>query len=188
MKTLIRYPLVTAFAILLATFLLPTVNAQSPSADLRVTKTGPARANAGSDVTYTIEVFNAGPNTASTVTLSDPLPSGMTFVSLSAPGGWTCSDPGAGNNGTVTCTNPSLPNGSDSVFTLVVNINSNATAATTFDNTATVSAATSDPNEGNNSSTAETTVPGADLGVIKTGPDTAAAGSNVTYTIEVNNF
>ena len=53
-----------------------------------------------------------------------------------------------------------------------------------------VSAITFDPNTGNNSSIAidRSTEPGADLGVTKTStPDPVNAGSNITYTITVNN-
>ena len=44
------------------------------SADLQVTKTGPATAVAGTQVTYTLSVTNAGPSDAQGVTLSDTLP------------------------------------------------------------------------------------------------------------------
>src|SRR5207248_2285459 len=53
-------------------------------------------------------------------------------------------------------------------------------------NTATVSAATPDPNSGNNSATFNSTVVNAaDLSVTKTGPATVTAGTNLTYTITV---
>src|SRR5258708_39497011 len=57
------------------------------SADLLVTNSdSPDPVLAGSNLAYTIGVNNTGPSDASTVTLTDTLPSGTTFVSLAAPG------------------------------------------------------------------------------------------------------
>ena len=53
----------------------------TPSADLQITKAGPATAVAGTNVVYTITVTNAGPSDAASVTLTDPTPLGLTFVS-----------------------------------------------------------------------------------------------------------
>src|SRR6266446_901157 len=120
MRTPMRYPVIAAFAFLLSPFLLPAANAQQ-EADLGVTKTANTdSAAAGSNVTYTIEVTNVGPDAAANATLNDPLPAGMTFVSRSTPAAWSCTDPGAGNNGTVNCTNPSFPAGGEDFFTIVV--------------------------------------------------------------------
>ena len=49
---------------------------------------------AGTDLTYTLTVYTAGPNDALGVTVSDPLPAGTSFVSASAGGAFS--------NGTVT--------------------------------------------------------------------------------------
>ena len=50
------------------------------SADLAVTKTGPATAIAGTNVTYTLSVTNNEPSDAQAVSLMDTLPAGETFV------------------------------------------------------------------------------------------------------------
>src|ERR1700731_1695532 len=104
MRTLIRYPFLAAFAFLLSVFLLPAAQAQT--SDLSVSKTGPNGATANSDVTYTIEVTNFGPDDSDTATLYDPLPAGTTFVSMTQNSGptWSCTDPGVGNSGAVNCT------------------------------------------------------------------------------------
>ena len=52
----------------------------TPSADLQITKAGPANAVAGTNIVYTITVTNAGPSDATGVTLADPTPPGLTFV------------------------------------------------------------------------------------------------------------
>jgi uncharacterized repeat protein (TIGR01451 family) len=160
------------------------------SADLSVTKVDtPDPVTAGNNLTYTITVNNAGPSNATTVALSDTLPAGTTFVSLSPAGGWSCTTPAVGAGGTVSCTNPSLSVG-NAVFTLTVNVGAGVATGTVITNTATVSSATTDPNTGNESGTATTTVGSgsADLSVTKSdSPDPVTAGNNLTYTITVTN-
>jgi uncharacterized repeat protein (TIGR01451 family) len=158
--------------------------------DFGVTKLGPAQAPADTDVAYTVQVINAGPDDAD-VTLTDNIPVGMTFVSLQQTSGATmsCSDPGLGNGGTITCTNASMIAGTTADFTITLHISSQTPTDTTFTNIATVSTTGFDPNDENNSSAAATTVPAndADVGVQKTGPNVAAPGTDVAYTITVNN-
>ena len=86
--------------------------------DIGVTKTGPDTAQANTDITYTITVTSSGPEDVTGASLNDNLPPGTTFVSLSKPAAWSCTDPGVGNNGTVNCTNSLVPAGANDVFTL----------------------------------------------------------------------
>ncbi len=128
------------------------------SADLSVTKVdAPDPVIAGNDLAYTVTVNNAGPSNAASASLSDTLPAGTTFVSLSSPGGWSCTTPAVGAGGTVSCGNASVAPGS-AVFTLVVKVGAAVASGTVLTNTATVSSATTDPNPGNDSATATTTV------------------------------
>lgn len=63
------------------------------SADVQVTKTGPATVAAGASITYEIQVSNAGPSDADGTTLSDPLPAGLSDVAVSCgdeSGGAVC--------------------------------------------------------------------------------------------------
>ncbi|HET8796740.1 MAG TPA: hypothetical protein VFO89_03575, partial [Thermoanaerobaculia bacterium] len=159
------------------------------SANLSVTKTdSPDPANAGTNLVYTITVTNAGPSNAASVSLSDPIPAGAYFFSLSAPAGWSCTTPAVLVNGTVTCTISTLAPGS-AVFTLTVFIDSSLAGSTVLSNTATVSSTTTDPSTGNESATTTTTVTtAADLTVTKVDtPDPVVAGTNLTYTITVFN-
>src|SRR5205085_1672040 len=74
------------------------------SADLSIVKTdSPDPATAGNNLTYTLSVTNAGPSNAASLSVSDPLPAGTSFVSASGTG-WTC----ANSSGTVTSTRASL--------------------------------------------------------------------------------
>src|SRR5205085_3308271 len=59
----------------------------NPVADVSITKTGPASLTPGTSVTYKLLVANAGPSTATGVTLDDPTPAGLTFFSTDVPCG-----------------------------------------------------------------------------------------------------
>jgi uncharacterized repeat protein (TIGR01451 family) len=149
------------------------------SADLAVSKTGPATAIAGTAVTYAIGVVNNGPDAAANVVLSDPTPPGLTFVGADAP----CASG-------FPCALGTLPSGTSVTInaTFSVAINTGGSAVT---NTATASSDTSDPNASNNSASATTTITAAatsaDLAVVKSGPASVAVGDVVTYTIVVSN-
>ncbi|MFN7989493.1 MAG: lamin tail domain-containing protein [Thermoanaerobaculia bacterium] len=159
------------------------------TADLAVTKTDtPDPVTAGTNLTYTVTVTNAGPDAAASASFSDTLPAGTTFVSLPAVVGWSCTTPAVGGTGTVSCSNPSFAVGS-AVFTLTVAVDPAVAAGTLLSNTATATSTTADPNAANNSGTATTTVAtSADISVTKVDtPDPVIAGSNVTYTITYAN-
>lgn len=159
-------------------------------AELVISKSGPATAAANTNVAYSLNVLNGGPDAATDVTVSDPIPPGMNFVSITAPAGWTCTTPAVGTNGTVTCGNPLLAAGSNIGFSLTVAIPTGTPPGTVFTNVATVSTTTFDPTDENNSSTAVTVVTGgtsADLLVSKTAPGTVQAGQNLTYSIAAGN-
>ena len=156
----------------------------TPSADLAVTKSGPASATAGTNATYSVTLRNNGPSTASNVTLTDTLPAGTTFVSVAQTGGptFTCGQAA----GVVTCTRATFAPLATASFTIVVTVAPEATG--TITNTAAVSATTPDPAAGNNAATAPTSVTAsADLAVSKIGPAAATAGTNVTYAVTLTN-
>src|SRR5581483_5834763 len=163
-----------------------TVNVSS---DVSITKNGaPASIAAGNNITWTIVVSNTGPSTATTVTMTDVLPANTAFVSLGQSGAaFNCTTPAAGAAGTVTCTAATLATGASTTFTLVA-----STAVTTppgtISNTATVSSASADPNNGNNSATSSTTVGQVDLSLTKTVPaGPFSAGGTVTFTLTATN-
>src|SRR6185437_897196 len=123
--TMITQPrLILAAALLLISSLLVLSGVNPVAADLSVTKTGPGQAAVDTDITYTIEVFNAGPDQATNATLTDNVPPDTTFVSFTQTSGptWSCSTPSPGATGTITCTNSALDAGSDSFFQLVVHV------------------------------------------------------------------
>jgi uncharacterized repeat protein (TIGR01451 family) len=120
------------------------------SADLVITKTTPTTSAApGNPISYTITVTNNGPSTASSVTMTDLLPTSLLFQSIAAPGGFSCTAPAVGATGTISCTGASLANGASAIFTLGVTVAPGATGSIV--NSASVLSATSDPNPGNSS-------------------------------------
>ncbi len=160
---------------------IPGVSGGAECADLSITKTGPATVAATGAVAYTLNVSNAGPSTANTVSVTDTLPAGVTFVSASGTG-WTCTNIA---NTSVTCTRPTQVVGAAPAIT--VNITAQAQAGT-MTNTAAVTAVTPDQNPANNTATFNTTVTGvADLTLDKNGPVSVLANGNVSYTVDVAN-
>ena len=154
-------------------------------ADLSVTNAPtPNPVNAGQNITYTQVVANAGPATASTITLTETLPANTTFVSLSGPAGWTCTSASP-----YTCTIASLAANANATFTFVVQVSTSATSGSTITDTASVASSTSDPNSGNNSASASVLVAAsAGLSVTNSGtPVPVIAGNNITYTQVVSN-
>jgi uncharacterized repeat protein (TIGR01451 family) len=159
-------------------------------ADLSLTKVdSPDPVIAGADITYTLTVSNEGPDDAMTVALSDPLPTGTTFQSLASPSGWSCSTPGVGGIGPVSCSIATFPVGS-ATFTLVVAVGAGVANGTVLSNAATLSSATTDPSPGDQSASTDTTVaaPTAAFALTKTGaPDPVVRGTDLTYTLTASN-
>ncbi|MGH9151569.1 MAG: right-handed parallel beta-helix repeat-containing protein [Acidimicrobiales bacterium] len=124
-------------------------------ADVSVTNAdSPDPVTAGSDITYTVTVANAGPDSASTVALSDSLSTNTQFRSVSTTQG-SCSHSGENKGGTVTCALGSVASGSSATVTVVAKAKE---AGVSTSNTASASSTTADPNSANNSATATTTV------------------------------
>ncbi len=151
----------------------------TPSADLHIAKDGPLNAVAGTNVVYTITVMNAGPSDAAGVTVADPTPPGLTFVSNS--GDCTTAFP---------CDLGTLPRAATRTITATFAIPAGYTTPNPIANTATVSSLTPDTATGNNSATTNTPVgaPVTDLRITNTnGVNGVVAGRPTTYTITVTN-
>jgi len=136
------------------------VHPTTASADLQILKFGPDEAFAGSNITYTIQVTNQGPDTAQNVVISEPVPNNSTFVSEAQNSGPTaaCTNPSLGGTGTSTCTIPSLALNETAIFTFVYNVNATAPVDTLIFNAATISSDTSELFQADNTARYQTAV------------------------------
>lgn len=157
--------------------------------DVAVTKSGPASAVAGTNVSYHITVSNAGPDPADT-TLQDALPPETTYVSLTQDSGpaFDTQTPGVGQAGTVTA-DGSLAAGQSASFTLVVRLDAAIAGGTTVTNRADVTTDQADSDTDNNSASASTSVSAApvDVSVTKSAPAEATPGATISYTVAASN-
>ncbi|EMI45206.1 beta strand repeat-containing protein [Rhodopirellula sp. SWK7] len=127
-----------------------------PEADVYVTKTvSTATAQVGSELTYTVTVFNDGPSPAEGVTVVDTLPAGVTFVSGTGPNGALTA-----TNGVITVTplnNAAMASGDSFQFTIIASVNTGVTADQV--NSVTVSTTTQEiTNDKTNTATATTAI------------------------------
>ena len=167
--------------------------AAAQSADLAIEKwvfgVPGAPVAADAPFTYSISVFNEGPDDAHDVVVTDPLPPGVGFESadIFGPEGASCNFDTPSN--TVTCALGDLPSFEGAFIDLAVRAPS---SAGTIVNTATVSSSTSDPDATDNSSSvsAEVVVFNlSDLAVtMEASADAVLVHRSVTYTTTVTNL
>src|ERR1019366_3431657 len=121
-----------------------------PAADLAIGITeSPNPVVAGSNVVYVVAVTNAGPSTATGVTVSESLPASINVLSTNATQGALSI-----SNSILTWNLGTLASGAKASLTIVAATTTNGTLSTT----ATVLATQTDPNPANNSATATTLV------------------------------
>ena len=173
----------------------------TPSPDIQVVKTATSSFAVGTNATYSLVANNTlGSLTtgANTYTVTDVLPTGLTFVSA-AGAGWTCAlnTPAAGDNvvggSRMVCTSAAaMAPGASNANAITLTVLPAAAAVPSVNNTATVSGG-GEPasNNGNNSSTITTTVCTAggcpDLVVLKTSAASFTVGAAGSYTLSVRN-
>ncbi len=152
--------------------------------DLTISKTHTGDFTVGTNGSYSITVSNgasAGPTTGA-ITVTDVLPTGLTYVSGTGTG-WSCGAVGQ----TVTCTRAASLAGGASAPAITLTAAVGAAAVPSVTNTASAST----PGEtatGNNSSSNPTTVIGLpDLTISKTHTGNFTVGTNGTYSITVSN-
>ena len=111
-----------------------------PEADLSITKTGNTNLiTVGNPLIYTLEVNNAGPDTATDVVVTDVLPAGVNLVSTSG-----CAEDPAG---VPTCTLGDIAANNSAMFTIEVMVNAGTIG--TITNSASVTSAVFDPVDAN---------------------------------------
>lgn len=121
----------------------------APSADLGITMGAtPNPVKRGASLSYSINIKNSGPASASGVVVTDTLPAGMSLVSVSGSQG-SCS-----GTATVTCSLGSMVNGAAASVTIVVK----PLLAGIYTNRVSVKSAAVDGNSANNSASTAVTV------------------------------
>jgi uncharacterized repeat protein (TIGR01451 family) len=148
-------------------------------ADVGVTTNGPARVPPGANLTFTIDVTNNGPQTATAVRVNNPTPLGLTFVSTS--GACTTAFP---------CMLGDLPAGQTRTIAATYRVPSNYTSPAPITNFVSVTNTTTDPVLANNSSTRRTDLapPQSDIQIVKHVSAAAVTpGETFTYTLQVKN-
>ncbi len=158
-----------------------TVTGGVVSPDLTLTKTHSGNFVVGGTYAYTLTVNNTlgTAPTSATITVTDTLPAGLTYVAAGSGGtGWSCSVSGQ----VVTCTTASVINAGASGNPLTINVLTGVAALPGVTNTATV-AGGGEPggNSGNNSATDPTSVAGVSS-FLTDGVQTVPAGGSTVYT------
>jgi uncharacterized repeat protein (TIGR01451 family) len=133
----------------------------------------------GTSFIYTITASNSGPSTATNVSVSDPVPGGLTSFVWSGNGHSNVS-------GAISDMIASLAPGASVVYTVTATVDPAAIGS--LANTVTVSAA-NDANPNNNTATdTDTLTPEADLGVTKMVSNrTPNVGDTITFTVTLTN-
>jgi uncharacterized repeat protein (TIGR01451 family) len=162
---------------------------QTPDADISTTNSAaPDPVAPGGTLTLTQSLTNNGPQAATNATLTQTTPSGTTFQSISAPAGWTCTDPGSGGTGTIACSKASMTSGETASFTVLLNVTGSSGS---IGSQVTGDSDTYDPDPSDNAAGAGSTivaVDAADLWVTKSTTATnAPVGSTFSYTIVLTN-
>ncbi|MCA9145232.1 MAG: DUF11 domain-containing protein [Planctomycetales bacterium] len=155
--------------------------------DLSLTKSvDVASPNVGDNVTFTLTLANAGPNSATNAIVTDALPTGLTFVSStpsqgsydSGTGAWTAGTIASGANATLQITATVASSGTKTNTTQVTSVDQ-----ADSDSTPNNSIASED-----DQAAVSVTPQVADLSIAKTVSNaTPDIGDNVTFTVTVSN-
>jgi large repetitive protein len=165
-------------------------------ADLAITKTHTGEAHIGDDLTFTLQVTNAGPSAAQDVVGTDTLPNGMSFVSagstavLPAAPRWVCTIA----TDTATCTledasgTPVALNSGGVAPPLPVVVTVGTAAYSSVDNTATVATSTREKRLTDNTAMDTVEVPPVvDLSVTKSHTGAFVVGQQALWLVTVSN-
>ncbi|MGO4292882.1 gliding motility-associated C-terminal domain-containing protein [Chitinophaga sp. RAB17] len=153
---------------------------------LRIVKTGPLAADAGTGIDYTITVTNSGPSDAVNAVITDVVPLNITGVS------WTTATTGTATvvNGATGNTNNvletvNIPAGPNNSVIIHITGTLQTDAGGTITNTAKVQVNNDPPLPSNDIVTTINNNPG--LVLSKSGPVTASAGQRIIYTLNISN-
>ncbi len=147
-----------------------------------VAKDGPATANAGGTIEYSVTVTNHGPGDATAVAITDPLDPALSVTALP--------DSCFANGGTIVCLIGTLAAGESRTLTFTVTVASDTVPGTLIDNCAIATSDLARARVAGTRSCTQTAVLGpatAQIGIVKTGPALVRPGGTITYTLTVTN-
>jgi uncharacterized repeat protein (TIGR01451 family) len=164
--------------------------AVQPVADLRVTKTGPASANAGAPVTYTIVAINSGPSAANNAIITDNVPTsigGVTATCIGTTGGAVCPTVNVSGN-SVSATVATFPAGATLSFTVQGTVQGGAAGSITNSVSIATPSGVLDPDLTNNTALSNSPVqPVADVRITKTATPVVKAGGSIAWQLQITN-
>lgn len=152
--------------------------------DLQISKAAPASVSSGNAITYTIITGNGGLSDAKNVSITDAIPAQIKNVSwtATASNGATVLSGGTGTGNTVNVS-ADIPAGTASV-TITINGTVDAAFSGVINNTATATVSGKPPVS---SSTNTNALNVAAVRIVKTGPASNVAGTQMAYTLIITN-
>ncbi|WP_339870323.1 isopeptide-forming domain-containing fimbrial protein, partial [uncultured Algoriphagus sp.] len=159
----------------------PEVVTVEKDVDLEITKTAStSTVLAGGEFSYTISIMNSGQSDAADLTITDALPSGLSFISAD--------NSGVNNAGTISWTVPTLAAGASIDLMVTVMVNADVATGTQISNVAIVSSP-DDPDSPKESDPEVVTVENnGSLVIIKNADvESVLPGEEIVYTIAVSN-
>jgi|GEM_PF-687515 len=172
---------------------VPPVNSNTVTTNLSgksglvMLKNGPAAAQAGTPISYTLKVTNNGLSDAMNATITDLVPAEIKNVSwTSAVSGTAIVGSGGTGTGNSITLKGNIPTGGTNAITITVTGTVDASFSGTSTNTAT--ATPSEPGSQPSTSTVNTTIGRTPVvTILKKAPATLTAGQAISYTIEATN-
>jgi uncharacterized repeat protein (TIGR01451 family) len=133
-------------------------NGTAPSADVRVSISGPSSALNGTQNTYVMNVSNAGPAKALGVTMTVQVPAGTKFVGVTTTHG-SCTHPASGaTSGTIRCSLGDLASGAAAIDSVTLKLALSGKGGSIAVVAQVASSSTPDPDLSNNVASLTTTL------------------------------
>lgn len=145
----------------------------------------PDPVSSGANLTYTLTATNNGPSNSTNTVITDPLPTGLTFVSGTFSVNGAAAQNVINTSGTITTAPFTLTSGQSTVMTIIATVG--AGFATGASNTGTVDSDEALPVP---ASATTALTPNIDLGITKTivgGGTTVGVGGTLTYRLTITN-
>ena len=149
-----------------------------------IVKSGPANANIGDQITYTIQIKNTGPGDITDAFIVDNVPDDVEVLNWNATAnGGAVIKSGSASSGTTNniSTLGDIPTGNNNIL-ITVNGIIKKSAGSSFTNKAEATSGAVKESSVTTSVNRST-----DIAVIKAGPQSVSAGENITYTVNVYN-